>query len=149
MVRLDCIQFILETYGTVDQVARESSPEQTINKVFRTSRDFWYPAVQAIRVRRIPVNDRGKERLRDLALQTWLGFGKQLGFHERVEERRIKKLAELGETTGIGPLPSMPGAKSCRWKECLCSWDEKPPHRMRVCKGCWRVCYCSTRCQIR
>ncbi|GJE93279.1 hypothetical protein PsYK624_094380 [Phanerochaete sordida] len=34
----------------------------------------------------------------------------------------------------------------CGWGECLCS-VHKPAHRMRICRGCWLVAYCGTKCQ--
>lgn len=39
-------------------------------------------------------------------------------------------------------------AKRCAWDECLCS-AYKPTHELRLCKGCWAVAYCNSRCQTR
>jgi hypothetical protein len=145
-----CLKFILETYGSAAQIIRKRDVKALeTRKAYTVSQDLWYPTVQAIRAHHVLVNEHEKERLRNLVLQTWLAFGKQLGFHERVEERRHKKLAEREEAMDLRPLSSVPGARSCGWKECLCSWDGRPPHRMRKCKGCWKAWYCSTKCQKR
>lgn len=57
----------------------------------------------------------------------------------------------------------------CQWEECLCAfafstytrtqlqnpdepWEAvgiRAPHKMKVCKGCWKVWYCGKRCQER
>lgn len=37
--------------------------------------------------------------------------------------------------------------KGCGWKDCLCVIA--PAHPLKVCKGCWRQFYCSTKCQTR
>lgn len=36
--------------------------------------------------------------------------------------------------------------KACHWKVCIC-YEMNPCHPMKVCKGCWRVRYCSFACQ--
>ncbi|GJE85155.1 hypothetical protein PsYK624_012330 [Phanerochaete sordida] len=36
--------------------------------------------------------------------------------------------------------------RHCNWSGCLCSAHE-PPHRVKVCKGCWSVVYCGKDCQ--
>lgn len=36
--------------------------------------------------------------------------------------------------------------KGCYSIRCLC-FGSRPVHKMRVCKGCWNVRYCSKRCQ--
>lgn len=38
--------------------------------------------------------------------------------------------------------------RRCHWEKCLCH-SAKPSHSMRVCKGCYRVLYCSRKCQKR
>lgn len=39
-----------------------------------------------------------------------------------------------------------PHWKACNWFICVCR-ELRPCHRMKVCKGCWRVRYCCVACQ--
>ena len=50
------------------------------------------------------------------------------------------------EFTGTGG--SRPASKRCAWRECLCFGD-RPNHRLRMCKRCTKVLYCSSKCQRR
>ncbi|KAL4254623.1 MYND-type zinc finger protein samB [Abortiporus biennis] len=36
----------------------------------------------------------------------------------------------------------------CNWKDCLCH-NFNPHHKMKLCKGCWNVMYCSRKCQTK
>ena len=38
--------------------------------------------------------------------------------------------------------------KGCNYYRCICN-DVPPCHKMKVCKGCWRVRYCCAECQKR
>ena len=146
-------------YGISGETCRRTAIPHVMDKIFIMSRDLWYPTVQSIRA--LPFDDTSKAsqvRLRDWALKVWLKFGQKLGFNEKVEERRWKA-AEKGSEPwsrgrpGWGELSVSAGRgmglKMCHWKECLCSGEERPPHKMKVCKGCWRVWYCGANCQTR
>lgn len=39
-----------------------------------------------------------------------------------------------------------PAWRGCGWHLCVCN-DMQPCHSMRVCKGCWKIRYCSSVCQ--
>ncbi|KAI0821081.1 hypothetical protein BC629DRAFT_422662 [Irpex lacteus] len=173
----DCLQFILEMYGVSGETCRRTATPNVMSKIFAISRELWYPTVQEIRNHAIPLDNDQMAKMRDWALQVWLTFGKKLGFNERVEERRVRAMStsqdhsqglrdaarrgsvdatnELRRAQGVdngwrGILsPFVVNSRMCHWKDCLCSWDEKPPHRMKVCKGCWRVWYCGMTCQAR
>lgn len=116
-------------------------------QVFKVTQDIWYPTVKEIREFPIPLNDDQIPRMRDWALNTWLDFGKKLGFSERVEARKAKAAEQTTEQKPAEKKRHRPGTRACGWKECLCSWDVKPPHSMRLCKGCWRAWYCGHTCQ--
>ena len=45
-------------------------------------------------------------------------------------------------------ISSFPPLERCHWTLCECS-VHKPAHRLKVCKGCWVVAYCGSRCQAR
>ncbi|KAI0691441.1 hypothetical protein BC835DRAFT_1307494 [Cytidiella melzeri] len=143
-----CLQFILDMYAISGETCRRTNIEHVMAKVFKISRELWYPTVQDIRSHPIPVNNEQVVRMRDWALKTWVNFGKKLGFNERVEERRFKAMEEQGDVRAERQ-PMTPGSRRCHWNKCLCSWDDKPPHHMRMCKGCWRVWYCGANCQTR
>lgn len=46
------------------------------------------------------------------------------------------------------PVPAFTPLQRCNWQECLCS-VHRPAHHLKVCKRCWLVSYCSSRCQKR
>lgn len=67
----------------------------------------------------------------------------------RTYVQQYKKLGTLISTTqqgwydlGFSPL------ERCGWSGCVCS-VVKPAHRLKVCKRCWLVAYCSAKCQKR
>lgn len=60
-----------------------------------------------------------------------------------------KKLGtHIPEEGRDGDEPAFPSLERCGWAECACS-VLKPTHRLRVCKRCWVVAYCGTKCQRR
>ncbi|GJE89907.1 hypothetical protein PsYK624_060190 [Phanerochaete sordida] len=59
--------------------------------------------------------------------------------------RRVGQAIPEGPEAVPNEAPFEPLAR-CAWHKCLCSVHE-PKHRMRVCKGCWVVAYCGTKCQ--
>ncbi|KAI0792555.1 hypothetical protein C8Q75DRAFT_753465 [Abortiporus biennis] len=75
-----------------------------------------------------------------LIIDGYKNLGKDVGFRSSpniIEEPDYKP----------GGGESYRYVRYCKWKECLCS-DFKPHHKLRVCKGCWTVMYCSRRCQV-
>lgn len=76
------------------------------------------------------------------ALRIWGSLGTLLGLREGVDPVTLQK-------------PSTPSTqpywrilKRCFWKPCCCATPFPPQvHKMHVCRGCWRVLYCSRRCQ--
>lgn len=70
-------------------------------------------------------------------LEQWRNIGPKLGIQH----------------TRFSQPPSDPddvdtGDRLCHWSGCLCH-KNVPYHPLRVCRGCWRVFYCSTLCQTR
>jgi len=75
-----------------------------------------------------------------LVMKWWLDFGQKCG---------------VDVDAPYEPSPEIAGAagawakdKGCAWKECLC-FGERPYHRLRRCKRCENVLYCSTKCQTK
>lgn len=84
------------------------------------------------RIRQVSKNANFNEyRLR--ALKAWSFLGASLRLKENYRR-------------SVHPNRNWLPPKPCHWEKCLCS-TVFPQHSMRVCKGCWRVFYCSARCQ--
>ncbi|KAI0338415.1 hypothetical protein BDW22DRAFT_1363038 [Trametopsis cervina] len=149
-----CLEYIMELYGGSVETFRQKHMEAILRKVIIVAQRTWYPTLRKLRQHPI-IGDNLQERaymsrIRDHAVRTWVLFGKRLKLNEYVEERRLRTLAEKGLSeldVGLQLQAIAPGSRRCLWKECLCSWDAKPPHHMRVCKGCWRAWYCGPACQ--
>lgn len=58
--------------------------------------------------------------------------------------KMVENLIPYPENVKESPFPLL---QRCGWRECLCS-VHKPAHRLRVCKGCWLIAYCGSRCQM-
>lgn len=80
-----------------------------------------------------------------------------------VAHRRTQMIdlwTELGKKCGVDvdvpydpnaefePSGSRSRGKRCAWRECLC-FEDRPSHRMKLCKRCAKVFYCSAKCQTR
>lgn len=89
-----------------------------------------------------PTSDEQRE-LKDTALHVWHSYGSLLNMLEGVR------------VTTMENNPSTPSNKSCYWRIpgrcfsnlCPCSGVSRASHRLRVCRGCYRVLYCSAKCQ--
>lgn len=92
----------------------------------------WYPLLNTLRS-----VDVEPDNLRQQVILYWLRLGAEFGMDETRERRRIRE-----EIASI-PVEFLP---TCRNSTCLCS-KVKPFHKMHACKGCWRVFYCSSKCQ--
>lgn len=149
----ECMQFITALYATKVETHRKiaaqgfsqgslDAEDPLTEKIVRAARVVWLPTLQEIRA--LPRSRDYRERaLCKNVENVWQTFGNRLGLEEPTEERR--------RSEEVRPqLPRIwPSRQGCRWRDCLCSEDAHPPHRMRVCKGCWKVFYCSTNCQKR
>ncbi|KAH8094482.1 hypothetical protein BXZ70DRAFT_360100 [Cristinia sonorae] len=74
------------------------------------------------------------------AVTTWIRYGSVLGLKEGVDVQTLSGPSIPHD----GPWFGM--EQRCFYKPCVCSGCH-PPHHMRICKGCWRVLYCSKLCQ--
>ncbi len=122
--------FLLEFWGSMGGIycdSPEEYPEES-QRFLTIAHKLWAPTLKRLRASRPKAKERRKE-----AIAMWEEFGKVLDFREASFNAR--------------DLP--PGhIRGCQWSECWCH-DKKPSHSMNVCKGCWRVLYCSTKCQRR
>lgn len=75
-------------------------------------------------------------------IKSWRSLGLLLGLREGVEVTTLKKPSTPSDQ------PYWRISKRCFWQSCCCCTPFPPHvHKLRVCRGCWRVLYCSTRCQ--
>lgn len=89
-------------------------------------------------LQRVPLDEHG---FVDSCKETWVGFGQDIGLdpatHNEEEDALLKAHASRHIRT-----------KRCQYRDCMCS-THSPTHKMRICTGCWRARYCSTKCQAR
>lgn len=76
---------------------------------------------------------------RNRMIKSWTALGNKCGVDVNAPYDPSAELLD-----NAGPR----GAKRCAWKECLC-FGERPNHRLRMCKRCTKVLYCSSKCQKR
>ncbi|GJE93255.1 zinc finger MYND domain-containing protein [Phanerochaete sordida] len=126
---------------------RSHGPER-LNEVI----PWWFPRLSKL--------DRNDNRAKTVAMRRHLRKSWQ-NIADELKRKRLpqqdtnwsvfsflwKKVGSLippvSEDTGEAPFGLL---QRCGWSECLCS-VHKPAHKMHVCKGCWLVAYCGSRCQ--
>lgn len=130
---LEMIKPILDTYGAMGMARFAFGPhaKELANKITDAARRVWLPVLRQLRTLKLPP---GSPWLDD-----WLKFGQEMNFKERYEPKLYERFINA---------PQDVPRKHCQWKDCLCC-DKRPKHPMRICTGCYRVFYCSARCQRR
>lgn len=111
----------------------------------RTAQRIWHATLRELTETSVTGDD--QKRLKTESLELW---------------RRYGSLLDLKEGSRIMPAARPESALSderCYWKIprrcfselCPCSAVTRARlhHRMRVCKGCWRVLYCNSQCQTK
>ncbi len=113
----------------------------------RVTSNIWRPTLKTLRESRFKATEQPvKEyilavQLQDLAIKIWVDYGGKLGFREDVMEVLDSPSHQVRD-------PFWWKTSGCHWSGCLCAFGDRI-HRMRVCKGCWKVLYCGTTCQRR
>ena len=74
---------------------------------------------------------------RKRVLDSWIESGRQLNLQP--------SLYRTGEAQALFRPSHWRG---CNYGRCVCN-DVPPCHKMKVCRGCWRVRYCGVKCQKR
>ena len=98
----------------------------------------WYDTLKSIAAK--PTRNAQHERQKTRALKVWREAGSFLGFKEGICATTLREVSEPSDEEKYWKIP-----KRCFWKACPCS--SQAPHPVSVCKGCWRVLYCSPKCQ--
>ena len=127
---------ILKTYATFYsfRFAPGNKMADMAKSVSDQARRVWLPVLKQLRALNIPADSEQYKWV-----QIWLDFGHNMGFRERFEQRLYDRLIES---------PRDVPRKHCHWEGCICT-DKRPKHSVRICKGCYRVFYCSKQCQKR
>ncbi|TCD59849.1 hypothetical protein EIP91_011323 [Steccherinum ochraceum] len=132
------------------QLDRKNSQEY-ITKLYAspihiTGKRVWLDTLNAL----IAINspDSGRSLKVDM-IQAWKAYGTAIGLsqHSRIlniANTSLKGPSEPNETAAYWRTP-----KRCFWKACGCAVGIHSGHRVRVCKGCYKVLYCHVNCQTR
>lgn len=99
----------------------------------------WHPTLQTLRQLSRQPGNQERHHILKCYLSAWTRLGQTF------------ELSELNPNVPHVEKPPHPSAiwwkaRGCNWKHCLCAVD--PCHTLKMCKGCWRVLYCSARCQM-
>lgn len=123
------MEILLRYVEIVENLRKNDPTNPGYEKIMFYARRSWPSAIRAIKrhQRESPQDD-----LRKKVLQKWVMFGKRLSLTETDDF--------TSDDWGL--------QKPCHWKGCLCL-KLNSNHPMRVCKGCWNVYYCNTKCQTR
>ena len=88
-------------------------------------------------IREIPSTSSEVHNRKQRVFRAWESYAETLGY----------KGGNIGWSHSpqwvIMPYPPW---ETCGCQSCLCS-ERKPCHKLRVCKGCWKIFYCSAKCQ--
>ncbi|EKM57263.1 uncharacterized protein PHACADRAFT_254940 [Phanerochaete carnosa HHB-10118-sp] len=122
-----------ETLSGMDPVNASGSSEHAD---FRTAvRQVWHKThedLQALSPSTAP--------FRSVVLEWWVECGEKCGVNIEASYEPT-----MGPSSGTRRWRKDNG---CAWRECLC-FGERPYHKLRVCKRCKKVMYCSIKCQTR
>ncbi|KAH8094481.1 hypothetical protein BXZ70DRAFT_360123 [Cristinia sonorae] len=107
-------------------------------KLYRNSARIWHDTLEDLRT----VKPKGVTHatLQRDGILLWTRYGSMIGLKEGVD------VQTLSGSSIPSDKPWFRIQKRCFYKRCVCAAC-CPPHHMRVCKGCWRVLYCSEKCQ--
>ncbi|KAH8094542.1 hypothetical protein BXZ70DRAFT_363960 [Cristinia sonorae] len=116
-------------------------PATEQNSAFRTSTRVWHDTLNALN----NISARGiqQTRTKQRAIRYWKVFGEPFGLEEGVAVTTLNVPSQLSDAHVYWLIPRV-----CFWNGCPCA-AAHVFHPMRVCKGCYRVLYCSKLCQTR
>lgn len=131
--RLSMIVEVVACCVDISKKLKPAVPRPKLDALRYSSAKQWGEVENALRNKRLNSYPNWKP-----IVKAWDLFGK------------ILKVDEYGSVAGVNAdaSPAFMLLERCGWQECLCS-VHRPIHRLRVCKGCWRVAYCNAKCQSR
>lgn len=122
----------LNMYGIIYPMIQRTpgAPRTEFTAVMNTLRKCWHHTSQRFRDLKLRRDDP-----RYPAYEYWRDLGRRIGIRGSTQPQQNES-----------DDPSETEKKKCNWRDCLCS-ENNPHHPLRVCKGCWRVLYCGSKCQ--
>ncbi|KAH8094537.1 hypothetical protein BXZ70DRAFT_947938 [Cristinia sonorae] len=131
-------QTLVRARGNCDETEWTQYLESTIHT---TSRRVWHYTLRKI----LAIHTAGSEhtRLKLRALKAWRHYGALCGLKEGVNTVDFHGPSEPSSVPLYWRIP-----KRCFWNGCACA-GHLGAHRVRVCRGCFRVLYCNQMCQAR
>ena len=108
---------------------------------FRVTKGIWYLTLKNLLA--IDTQTSEKSDMKEKSLKIWRNFGLLFKWHGETSQASSTShtASELSNQLAYWRIP-----KHCFAKACFCSTGD-PHHYLHVCKGCWRVLYCSKKCQ--
>ena len=100
----------------------------------------WHDTLKSLRS--LTTRTVAQSQLKVGAIKAWIEHGSNLELKEGVD---VVTMQVPSVPSDVKPYWRIP--KRCFWEACGCA-GHVPAHRLRVCKGCWRVLYCSNKCQL-
>ncbi|KAJ3557355.1 hypothetical protein NM688_g1518 [Phlebia brevispora] len=100
--------------------------QHKFNRLVRRARASVPPALKALKNTPFFSTSRLVRNQRALLIDAWSRYARLL-------EISIEEDAEEHEVSD----PRI--TRCCAWRDCLCRWERKPAHKLRVCNGCWQV----------
>ena len=131
----------IQTYikRTKSKVAREALSYVSLE--LTTARIFHDILTRLLAVR---IDNSEHSKLKNAAIRSWREHGRLFDLREGRDVTTTESPSELSEELAYWRIP-----KRCFLNECPCSANTYALHRVRVCKGCYRVLYCNEECQMR
>ena len=133
---LGVISRFLKAFQKDLKILTELYPEAGLLHKRRTIKcllEIWQPTLTELR--QIKAQDTS---IQHKIVRQWLMFGHAFGFSDTP---RVVPVADID----VGEYDRYE-RKKCHLSSCFCH-KRAGAHHMRVCKGCWEVFYCSTKCQ--
>ncbi|KAH8094466.1 hypothetical protein BXZ70DRAFT_947572 [Cristinia sonorae] len=116
------------------------NPEEHFANLRRENRRIWHDTWN--KIKGVHVRTEMQHSMKLKIIQLWLEQGRRFDLREGKDVTTLIKPSALSEERRYWKIP-----KRCFWGPCACSAYDHPPHHLRTCKGCWRVLYCSSKCQ--
>ena len=121
--------------------ANDSSMRKEMSFLRQSSTRIWNDAIHVMTTFR--TTNRAQADLKVNALRLWRVYGSFFGLTRGTDVTTLNRPSELNEDLRYWKTP-----RHCSWPACPCAFpNHDESHRVRVCKGCWRVLYCSKQCQ--
>lgn len=140
---IDCALLLLDAIHL--PIIRAAEAKQDVHQIpgfaylSRTTTAIWHDTMR--KVKTIPAKDEQHRALLEDTVRIWQAYGFAFGLEEGAKVTTTKAPSTPSKDPKYWKIP-----KRCFSNACWCS-QARAPHQLRVCKGCYRVLYCSPKCQ--